>query len=76
MAEMGQRYSCHVRYTSNSDHIGASQRNVEMCQSRPNAAQQNPLLFDHLAAVGSSPDSGTWAQQTRRESETSWLGPM
>jgi len=27
----------------------------------------------HQTAVGSSPDSGTWAQQTRRELETSWV---
>ena len=30
----------------------------------------------HQTAVGSSADSGTWAQQTRRELEISWLGPM
>ena len=30
----------------------------------------------HQTAVGSSPDSGTWAQQTRRELEISWLGSM
>jgi len=28
------------------------------------------------AAVGSPADSGTWAQQTRRELEISWLGSM
>ena len=30
----------------------------------------------HQTAVGSSADSATWAQQTRRELEMSWLGPM
>jgi len=30
----------------------------------------------HQTAVGSSADPGTWAQQTRRELEISWLGPM
>src|SRR6516164_1561179 len=30
----------------------------------------------HQTAVGSSADSATWAQQTRRELEISWLGPM
>ena len=30
----------------------------------------------HPTALGSSSDSGTWAQQTRRVLEISWLGPM
>src|SRR6266403_199936 len=30
----------HVRFTSDSDRIGASQRTVATCQSRPNAPQQ------------------------------------
>jgi hypothetical protein len=31
----------HVRYASNSDQGGESQRNVAMCQSRPDAPQQS-----------------------------------
>ena len=33
-------------------------------------------LEGHQTAVGLSADSGTWAQQTGRELEISWLGPM
>src|SRR5260370_19953886 len=31
---------------------GAHYRNDALCQSRPNAAQQNPCLFDQLVSAG------------------------
>jgi hypothetical protein len=42
------RRAPNVRFTSNSGQTLAPQRNAALCQSRPNAAQQNPCLFDHL----------------------------
>ena len=42
----------HVRYASNSDRGDELQQNVEMCQSRLNAPQQNVSLFDHLVGEG------------------------
>jgi hypothetical protein len=35
-----------------SGQVIASQRNDAMCHKRPNAAQQNPCLFDHLVGDG------------------------
>src|SRR5215831_9454457 len=46
------RRSWHVRYASNSDPIGASQRSVAMCHLRTRAPQQTTRasvsLFDHV----------------------------
>jgi hypothetical protein len=46
------RSGWHVRYASNSDPIGASQRSVAMCHSPTYAVQQIAMLFDYLVSDG------------------------
>jgi hypothetical protein len=41
-----------VRFTSDSDQTGASQRSDALCQSRHFAPQQNRPLLDHLVGAG------------------------
>ena len=60
------RCSWHVRYASNSDPIGASQRNVAMCQKLPCGAA-NTSLFDHLVGAG---------EQRRRHFQAKRLGGL
>jgi hypothetical protein len=40
----------HVRYTSESDRIDASQRNAALCQKATHAAEQKSRSFDTLSA--------------------------
>ena len=42
----------HVRFPSNNDRIGASQRTGASCHFRTHAPQQKASLFDHLVGAG------------------------
>jgi hypothetical protein len=52
VASVCPRRSWHVRYASDSDRIGASQRTVAMGHSPTYAVQQIAMLFDYLVSDG------------------------
>ena len=52
-----------VRFTSNSDQAGASQRSDALCQNRTYAPQQTISLFYHLVGAG---EQRGWQREAER----------